>query len=208
MGPKKQTPDKACNKAKANRNTKATAAATKYTFNMGPNNISWNLDEKAITLRVKINGTPRPMYRTQAVNRKGKMTVFTPSKANKDSFSKAIKEAINKTKKVNPFNPGSGHPVSITANFHLRRPNSHFNIMGLLPTAPKYCTKNPDIDNLLKLVMDALHGIVYENDSVVCDITARKFWLHKDTGHPWKDDFQKEECTIIKITEHLSNSID
>lgn len=38
----------------------------------------------------------------------------------------------------------------------------------------------PDIDNLIKGVLDALQGILYVNDSQVYKITARKFWGTKD----------------------------
>lgn len=187
---------------------KATAASTLYVFESIDRNISYESNDEQVSVKIKINGTPRPMYRVQAVRQNtNKLNVFTPSKRNKISFANAIQQAIQSVSPSNPFHPDMQLPVSIVANFYFRRPNNHFNINGLLRSAPNYCTKTPDIDNLLKLIMDALHNIVYTNDCVVCEITGRKFWLHRDPEHIWKDNFESEECTIIKITEYKTNTI-
>lgn len=37
-------------------------------------------------------------------------------------------------------------------------------------------TTRPDVDNVLKLVCDALEGVAYENDSQVVEMEARKFY--------------------------------
>lgn len=37
-------------------------------------------------------------------------------------------------------------------------------------------TKKPDTDNVTKSVLDALNDIAYIDDSLVCDISARKFY--------------------------------
>jgi len=43
------------------------------------------------------------------------------------------------------------------------------------------CETKPDVDNLVKAVMDGLNGIAYEDDSQVVRITARKEW--GEEGH-------------------------
>lgn len=40
--------------------------------------------------------------------------------------------------------------------------------------------KKPDVDNLIKAVLDSLNGIVFVDDSQVCDITASKRIAAKD----------------------------
>lgn len=45
----------------------------------------------------------------------------------------------------------------------------------------------PDLDNLVKLVKDALNGIAYDDDSQVCEITATKFFS------------QQESCTRVVV---------
>ena len=36
------------------------------------------------------------------------------------------------------------------------------------------CTKKPDADNVLKIVMDGLNGVAYEDDKQVVDATVHK----------------------------------
>jgi Holliday junction resolvase RusA-like endonuclease len=199
--------DKHCS-SQSNPPKKRAAATTQYVFKSDTGNISCEIQDQQTSIKIKIYGTPRPMYRVQAVCKKtNKFNVFTPSKRNKISFANAVQQAIQSISPSNPFHPDMQLPVSIVAHFYFKRPSNHFNMNGLLQSAPYYCTKTPDIDNLLKLVMDALHNIVYTNDCVVCELTGRKFWLYKDPHHIWKDNLENEECTIIKITEYQNNSI-
>ena len=41
--------------------------------------------------------------------------------------------------------------------------------------------KKPDIDNVLKAVMDALNGVAYEDDKQVVEVICRK-WYSQSTG--------------------------
>lgn len=40
----------------------------------------------------------------------------------------------------------------------------------------KYHNSRPDIDNLLKAVQDALNGVLYRDDSIITEISARKYY--------------------------------
>lgn len=44
----------------------------------------------------------------------------------------------------------------------------------------KPVTKRPDIDNLIKSLMDGLNGALYEDDNCVCGINATKVYGKKD----------------------------
>jgi len=63
-----------------------------------------------------------------------------------------------------------GTPVALSILFVLAKPQS----------APKrtavYPTKKPDCDKLCRSVLDALTGILYEDDSQVTDISAQKVY--------------------------------
>jgi len=45
-------------------------------------------------------------------------------------------------------------------------------------TVPK--TTKPDIDNLVKAILDALNGIVWQDDAQVTQINIQKIWSAKD----------------------------
>eukprot|EP00557_Chaetoceros_sp_GSL56_P009759 CAMPEP_0176478948 /NCGR_PEP_ID=MMETSP0200_2-20121128/1468_1 /TAXON_ID=947934 /ORGANISM="Chaetoceros sp., Strain GSL56" /LENGTH=134 /DNA_ID=CAMNT_0017874939 /DNA_START=285 /DNA_END=689 /DNA_ORIENTATION=- len=73
-------------------------------------------------------------------------------------------------------------PVSIKAEimFFLPRPSCHFrrgrsrSMMNLNDKKPRSHIGKPDLDNLLKFVLDAMEGVVYQNDSHITSITTTK----------------------------------
>lgn len=42
------------------------------------------------------------------------------------------------------------------------------------------CTVKPDIDNIVKLIMDSLNGLVYKDDKQVFKVTAIKVYAEED----------------------------
>lgn len=58
-------------------------------------------------------------------------------------------------------------PLQIDTTFYLTRPKS-------LPKKVVMHTKKPDLDKLVRAVKDALKGIVYVDDSQVCQLQATK----------------------------------
>ena len=44
----------------------------------------------------------------------------------------------------------------------------------------KYYTKKPDIDNTIKAIFDGLNGIVYKDDSQICDLQTQKIYGNKN----------------------------
>lgn len=69
-------------------------------------------------------------------------------------------------------------PLRVDLHFYLPRPKGHYgtgrNAGVLKASAPTNHTKRPDIDNLRKLVMDAMTGIFWRDDSLVCEGTTKK----------------------------------
>ena len=43
-------------------------------------------------------------------------------------------------------------------------------------------TSKPDLDNYIKLVLDALNGVVFRDDKDIAAIIARKVWTDKEAG--------------------------
>ena len=69
-------------------------------------------------------------------------------------------------------------PVSVSLNFAMPRPKSHFGANGLKPSAPVHHSGKPDADNLAKLVMDQItkSGKIWRDDSQVATLIVHKIW--------------------------------
>lgn len=66
--------------------------------------------------------------------------------------------------------------VSISAEFFFDRPKSHYTTTGLRTTAVNGHTGRPDVDKLLRAILDAMTGIVFEDDSQVrIDMAAKLY---------------------------------
>jgi Holliday junction resolvase RusA-like endonuclease len=74
------------------------------------------------------------------------------------------------------------HPVSIKAviKFFIPHPNCHFHhgrrsIMNLIDNNKmRSHISKPNLDNMLKFVLDAMEGVIYGNDSHITSITSTK----------------------------------
>lgn len=69
-------------------------------------------------------------------------------------------------------------PVFLSVRFYLARPKHHHgvgrNAGKLKPSAPKVPTGTPDIDKLVRAVLDALTGVAFTDDSQVAFLLASK----------------------------------
>lgn len=90
---------------------------------------------------------------------------------------RAYRKAVGIVAKSKGCRPGPG-PISLDVQFVCKRPNDHFvandPLRDLKPTAPAYVTKRPDIDKLLRAVLDALTGIAYDDDNQVVHVNMRQ----------------------------------
>lgn len=79
-------------------------------------------------------------------------------------------------------------PVSVAASFRFQRPQGHLSRkLGtwLLPSAPKHHGGKPDLDNLVKLVLDAMvEARVLEDDRCVVRLSAEKNWCSSPGKQP------------------------
>lgn len=76
--------------------------------------------------------------------------------------------------KMPPTGPFSG-AIELYVEFFFMRPRSHLKKNGGLRShAPYYLTSKPDLDKLVRAVLDGLSGAAYEDDSQVRHIFAEK----------------------------------
>lgn len=73
-------------------------------------------------------------------------------------------------------NPGYAFtgPVAVELAFRWPRPKGHHGARGLRPSAPVWPATLPDLDKLARAVLDALTGIVWNDDAQVVDLGLRK----------------------------------
>lgn len=83
--------------------------------------------------------------------------------------------------------------VWVEMRFYFDRPKSHHgtgrNAQTLKPSAPARMVVMPDIDKLCRCALDALTGIVFADDSQVCELV-----LSKRYGNP-----ERVEVTVVAL---------
>jgi Holliday junction resolvase RusA-like endonuclease len=114
-----------------------------------------------------VPGTPKALKRHR-MTRGGR--VYDPSATDKQEW-------LHSAMPFCPTDPIKG-AISIELEFNMPRPKSHFgtgkNAGNLKPTAPKYHLHTPDLDNLVKFVLDAMNGKFYDDDSQIISIVCKK----------------------------------
>ena len=121
-------------------------------------------------IQLTIQGNPKALKRHRMSWRGGKPHSYDPSGKDKRDFIVQIKA---------PKSPLKG-AIKLKATFYMPRPKSHYRtgkfVSALKDTAPMWHTGTPDIDNLLKFIMDALNGITYKDDSQIALLYAEKIY--------------------------------
>jgi Holliday junction resolvase RusA-like endonuclease len=129
-------------------------------------------------IRFEISGDPRPLERprfARMLHRIGRSypLMYNPSRRIIRNFKAAAREVLL-------IQPGETTAFSnqdyleVDCWFVFSRPPSHFNNDGSLrEDAPRFPLVS-DVDNMGKLVLDALEGILYPNDKRIIDLRLIK----------------------------------
>lgn len=125
-------------------------------------------------------GDPQPQPRIRARNGKTHARVYTPTTAD-EWKGKVFRDTLD-TARGSAFEPGEALKIEIT--FNIQRPASHLKKSGELRSmAPWNHAQRPDIDNLVKAVLDAMGDAkVFHNDSQVVSVWAVKNWVTERPG--------------------------
>jgi len=123
-------------------------------------------------INFSVYGTPQALKRHRSVKCGNFVRQYDPSAADKQDFlAKCIEHKPDK-----PFD----EPLKMVLSFGFARPKSHYrtgkNAGILKDDAPSWHTQKPDADNLVKFVCDALNGIYWRDDSIVCCLTVIKYY--------------------------------
>jgi Holliday junction resolvase RusA-like endonuclease len=137
------------------------------------------------TVSFVVLGRPVPQPRPRISMASGFARAYTPANHPVVAYRKAI-HAIAK-KRIAKCGASS---VVVEVSFVFQRPKSHWNKRGLKEDAPRL--PRPDVDNLLKSVLDALTtaGVV-DDDTFVKDARCRKRYVSD----------RIQEHTVVRLTQ-------
>lgn len=133
-----------------------------------------------------VPGDPVPQGSTRAFARNGRAFTTDDPSGRIERWRGDIRTAARETMAREwggDLVPATG---SVTADlmFRIRRPRSHFLPVNsrrpepvLRSTAPLFVLGSPDLDKLTRAVLDALTGVLYDDDSQVVSLgQTRKIW--------------------------------
>jgi len=157
-------------------------------------------DEKQQRTRVQftVRGNPSPLQR----HRTYRNFVYNPSASKQEEFRDAVVSMMERRRTTTQIDDDDDDyrtelefqqlplypkdvPISVTLLFRMKRPKSHFiasrpgpdrlkpkcSATTTLATTPSI---RSDVDNLAKLVLDSLNGVLYEDDRQVVSLRAVK----------------------------------
>ena len=67
-------------------------------------------------------------------------------------------------------------PVRVSITAHLGVPKSESISKQTMRVQGQRPTKKPDVDNIAKVVLDALNGVAYEDNKQVVELKVKKVW--------------------------------
>lgn len=173
--------------------------------------IKWEDNSHLSSFACRIDGVPKTQTRNFATTKtsNNKVRLWDPSQHHKKSFKKAFQKALSNVPIQKLFSNEKDDeplPVKVTIKFFFSRPQKHYvwdfaKFALVLPENPPFfVTKAPDLDNMEKLVLDAIQGVCYSNDCHVSHIESSKQWIPgQKTYHSGQSD---EGYTLIKITQY------
>lgn len=107
-------------------------------------------------------GKERPRFRGHA---------YTPAKTRQ--YEKAVKDAYIEKYGNFKYPDGTMLRMSICAFYKIPKSVSKANKLLMLNDVIRP-TKKPDLDNIIKIIADALNGVAYKDDSAIIDIRCYK----------------------------------
>lgn len=117
-------------------------------------------------VKLYINSAPIPQKRHRHNGNK----TYDPLAGVKKAYKNVIQVQMNQ------FLEHSEHmlcgPIHVTINFFMPLPNSK----SSRKTKGLYHIQKPDIDNLLKFILDTMSGVVYADDAYIFKIESTKFY--------------------------------
>ncbi len=120
-------------------------------------------------LRLKVRGVPRPQGSMRAFVRSGKPIITASSKGLR-AWRDLVAFVANEAARDEDAEMVEKGPVHVDILFSLPRPKAEPKTRRTWPD------RRPDLDKLVRAVLDALTGISFHDDGQVVSILAAKDW--------------------------------
>jgi Holliday junction resolvase RusA-like endonuclease len=125
-------------------------------------------------IQIEVNGMPRPGgSKVPGMSKKGKLFV-RPANPNTAVWRSEV-EVAAKSQYQGPLLTG---PIFMTYIFRFPRPKCHYRTGKhshiLRPDAPHWHTGTPDLTKIIRSTEDALTGIAWTDDALVCKRKEKK----------------------------------
>ncbi len=123
-------------------------------------------------IKFRVPGPPKGKQRPRICRINGRSVTYTPKQT--IEYEKLVKASYNAVSKVK-FQKDEPLEISILALFsipqHANKKLKKSMLVGdILPT------KKPDSDNIVKIILDALNGVAYQDDSQICKVYFAKIY--------------------------------
>ena len=131
-----------------------------------------NLKGRIKMIEMVINGNPIPQKRHRYRRTSNRIISYDPNSGDNQAF--AMQLASKMTSK--PFD----EPLCVEMIFYMKRPKNHFRTGKYSHKLKKGIeedhSKKPDVDNLVKFVMDSGNKIVWKDDCCISQLRTMKLY--------------------------------
>jgi len=125
---------------------------------------------------IEILGIPVPLQRHRSFRSYGKIIQYDPQIKEKLEFVKKIRQILIDPVQIEKLLQKISYEVTIV--FCMPYPKSKLRkVMPLLCDIPHIC--KPDIDNLIKYVLDCGNGLLWSDDKKIIKITCKKVYAEE-----------------------------
>ena len=126
-----------------------------------------------MTITFTVPGSPQGKMRPRVVKRGNFVQTYTPDKT--VSYENLVKLMYGQEAKGRVFDREKSLRVLIVALYDIPQSTSkkRAELMRIGEIRP---TKKPDLDNVAKIICDALNGVAYHDDAAVVDLKVVKYY--------------------------------
>ncbi len=117
-------------------------------------------------------GAPKGKQRPRICRNNGRSMAYTPRQT--VEYKKLIKARYNAVSGAK-FDKNEPLVINVVALFQVPKSASKKS-KKMMINGQILPTKKPDIDNIAKVVLDALNGICYHDDAQICQICCKKMY--------------------------------